>query len=687
MARRRRHEPAQRRGDEAGVQGTLAEAVRHHQAGRLNRAEALYGRVLEREPGNADALHFLGLVAHARGDHATALERLREAIRRRGDAATYHNNLGSVLLRLGRPAEAEASYRRALELRPDYAEAHSNLGASLYEQGRFDAAEAACRRALGLNPDYAEAHNTLGNALRERGAASAAEAAFRRALAISPGYAEAHNNLGNALQERGALDEAEASYRSALEIRPDYAEAHCNLGNALESGGRLGAAADSHRAAIRARPDYARAHAELAGVLQEDGRTEEAEAGYRRALECDGGFAPAHAGLATLWEKASRLEEAAAAAADALALDPGNLLATLVAAKCARRGGDVEGGLGRLGALDRDALDAPSRAAVCFELGNLYDRSADYASAYEAYAEGNRYNAEHWRALHSDAQAYPRQIERLAAAFRPAWVASWTPSVPETSPPPAFLVGFPRSGTTLLERILDAHPHLVSLEEKPAISAVVARLEALPGGYPEALAGLSADDIESLRRVYWDEVAPHLGEPKPGVGLVDKLPLNMTDAGLIHRLFPTAKFVFALRHPCDVVLSGFMQPFQPNRAMVHFATLEDTARLYARAMGLWRQYAEVLPLDHHAVRYEEVVADARATARSVLAFLGVAWDDAVLEYRERPRQWGSATPSYHQVAQPIYARSVGRWTNYRDRLEPVLPLLAPFIAALGYEAR
>jgi hypothetical protein len=154
--------------------------------------------------------------------------------------------------------------------------------------------------------------------------------------------------------------------------------------------------------------------------------------------------------------------------------------------------------------------------------------------------------------------------------------------------------------------------------------------------------------------------------------------------GLIYRLFPRAKILLALRHPCDVVLSGFMQAFKPNAAMVHFGDLADTARFYASVMGLWRRYAEVLPLEVLTTRYEDLVTDFEAETRRILAFLELPWDDSVLTYAERAKSRAIATPSYHQVVQPIYARSVGRWRNYREQMADVLPLLRPFVDVFGY---
>jgi hypothetical protein len=246
-----------------------------------------------------------------------------------------------------------------------------------------------------------------------------------------------------------------------------------------------------------------------------------------------------------------------------------------------------------------------------------------------------------------------------------------------------FLIGFPRSGTTLLDQILDAHPALHTMEEKPAIDIVKQAVERLTGGYPDALASLTAEDTVKLRRVYFAEVARFMGGVPQGI-LVDKMPLNTIEVGLIHRLFPRARILLALRHPCDVVLSGFMQAFKPNAAMVHFGDLADTARFYASVMGLWRRYAEVLPLEVLTTRYEDLVTDFEAETRRILAFLELPWDDSVLTYAERAKSRAIATPSYHQVVQPIYARSVGRWRNYREQMADVLPLLRPFVDVFGY---
>jgi hypothetical protein len=245
------------------------------------------------------------------------------------------------------------------------------------------------------------------------------------------------------------------------------------------------------------------------------------------------------------------------------------------------------------------------------------------------------------------------------------------------------MLGFPRSGSTLLDQILNAHPDIETLEEKPILETVE---YGLGSEYPDALATLRNADIADLRAEYFSALDQHIsGSRDLSKTYIDKLPLNTARVGLIHRLFPQAKIILSLRHPCDCCLSGFMQTFQPNPAMASFLSLERAAGLYAVTMGLWRQYTEVLPIDYHCVRYEDIVADFEAEARRIIDYLRLPWTDDILNYREKMKGRRIATPSYHQVNEPIYRRSIERWRNYEEQFEKVLPVLSPFIDYFGYE--
>jgi tetratricopeptide (TPR) repeat protein len=602
-----------------------------------------------------------------------------------GDALARSLRRALRLHQDGALAAAAALYEEILARAPAHADALHLLGLARHQDGRHADALTLIDRAIAQNPRPAAYHNSAGVVLLALGRPADAEAAFSAALARDPVYAEALNNLGNARQEQGRAADAVACYEDAIALKPDDPAAHANHARALLALRRPEAACTAARRAIKLRPGHANAWRTLGEGLGELGRREDAEAAFRKACELAAKDAENWAALAAHLERSGRLDDALAIADRALGLEPDNIRAAVVAARCERRLGRPEAGLARLQTLDPPAAPPAARAHLVFEKAALCDRLGAWRDAFAHYAEANRLMLRTPEARRIDRDAYPRLIQRLQTRFSADWTAGWSKPPPPDPRAPIFLVGFPRSGTTLLDQILDAHPALTTLSEKDPLDWARAEVARLPGGYPDALAGLSADAIQRLRARYFARVAEHLGGPPAG-RLVDKMPLNIIDAGLIFRLFADAKVILALRHPCDVVLSGFMQPFVLNETMIHFTSLESTARFYAAVMGLWRRYARVLALDVASVRYEHLVADFAGETRRLLTFLGLPWDDAVLGYAQRAQARTIATPSYHQVVQPIYGGAVGRWHHYASAFAPVLPLLRPLIEAFGYSA-
>jgi hypothetical protein len=267
----------------------------------------------------------------------------------------------------------------------------------------------------------------------------------------------------------------------------------------------------------------------------------------------------------------------------------------------------------------------------------------------------------------------------LSASITPEWAAGWSPAAPGTRPAPVFLVGFPRSGTTLLDTFLMGHPEIAVLEEIPAIGLVAERV-----GSPDNIPGIGEAGAEELRRFYFDRVDRFVPEKFDGM-IVDKLPLNMLNVLLIHRLFPAACLIFAQRHPCDCVLSAFFQSFAMNPAMACFLDLRDAADLYDAAMEIWTRSEAALPLNAHRIAYEKLVAQPESKLRQVTDFLGLEWSDRLLDHRRTAGQRGAIdTPSYDQVVSELSTRSVGRWKRYEKQLESVLPILLPWAERLGY---
>jgi tetratricopeptide (TPR) repeat protein len=587
----------------------------------------------------------------------------------------------------GELQSAERIYRQVLQTDPSHADALHLLGVLAHQMGKHELAVEHMRRAIASNPHAAAFHSNLGSAYSALRRLDEAVSSYRRALQIQPRFAEAHNNLGNALRSQGRLDEAVASFRRALQIKPDYTEAHNNLGNAFRELGMLDEAVGSFQRALHVKPDYAEACNNLGNALRELDRPDEAEAAYRRALHIRPDYADALGNLAGLYERLNRLKEAAATAAQGLQVSPDHPLLNLALAKCQEREGRHQEAIARLVKV-RPLMKPDSDVAqeLSFELARLFDRTGETSRAFAHFAEANRLASCRAPGCRELKRAYCESVDALARAFDKSWVDSWSPAPSwDSSNTPVFLIGFARSGTTLLEMILGSHPRIQTLGEKPTVLAMHREIEGFPGGFLRGLASLSPAQFARLRTCYF-RTADEFIERRPGHVLIDRNPMNTVNVGLILRVFPAARFIVAVRHPCDVCLSCFMQDFKLNPGTAHFYALEDTASLYAKVMGLWQQYLRVLPHPYHVVRYEDLVDDFPAETRRVLQFLGVDWDDGLFDHVGHARRLGIiSTPSYRQVTEPIYKRARYRWQRYAEHLTPIAPVLKPYIEYFGYQ--
>ena len=670
------------------MQQSLGLALQHHAAGRLPEAEKFYQQILQTDPNQPDALHLLGLIAHHRGDNSLAVDLISRALAVHPGFAEAHNSLGIVFKDLGEFEQSVDSYRQALKINPDFVEAHTNLGNALERLGKLEEAVASYRRALAIKPDHAQTHNNLGNALEKLGKPEEAVASYRQALSIKPDYAEAHNNLGNAFKDLGKLEKAMASYRKALAIKPDYAQAHYNMGNASRDLGLPGRAVDCYQQALSIKPDYAEAHNNLGNAFRKLRKFDEATASFHAALAIKPDFAEAHSNLASALEKANRTDALRDALANAKQSCPGHPLLALGEARILKLDGDYAAARAVLEETMDPSAGANFMTPRAHLLGDLCDRLGDVEAAFGYFEEGNNWHRKSPEAKRADGSRFSARIDVSAKRFTADWIANWQPLEGGNGrTDPVFMVGFPRSGTTLLDTILRSHPAITVVEEEPTVDRMRKALGRLPGGEPDGLVQLDPADLAGLRQAYFAELDRHLDPEDRSSVVVDKLPLNIIEAGLIHRIFPQARFLFSLRHPCDCVLSCFMQNFGLNDAMANFLDLGDAARLYDKVMTLWQQYQDALPLAVHTVRYESLVESFEETLTPAFEFLGVDWDDGVRDYAETARARGRIdTPSYNQVTQPLYTRSQGRWENYREQLQPVLPILLPWAERLGYAA-
>lgn len=506
-----------------------------------------------------------------------------------------------------------------------------------------------------LNPDQAVPH-------------------LRRAAALLPDNPLPRIELARALADAGRPDEAEAALAGIAAKGPvvsELARIRARLAEVQAAAGRGEtslAAAYAQARALPYDPAVRVAIARLEDLLE---RPEAAEAALREALALDPDCAPALLALADLAERANRLDELEALLdrASAAGIPPAET--RLLTGKLHFRRGDFDTALAAAQAAPETA-DGGARAEL---IGRIRDREGDAASAFTAFGEMNRAGAGAVDGAARMAGDYRASIARAAEMVTPDWYRSW-----QARPAPAFMLGFPRSGTTLIDTMLAGHRGVAVVEEKPVLEAAARALGSFGG-----LAGLGPAEVATLRARYF-EALDALAPEAAGRLAIDKLPLGISHLPLIHRLFPEARIIFVERHPCDVVLSGFMTRFDPHDGMANFLALEDIAQLYDATMTLWRNCRAVFPLNVQVVRYEKVLADPEAELRRLAAFLGLDWDAALLDHQVTARGRGHvATPSYAQITEPLYTRARGRWTRYREQLAPVLPVLAPWCAAMGYE--
>ena len=493
---------------------------------------------------------------------------------------------------------------------------------------------------------------------------------------------------GPAHQRAGRLREAERAYRAVLAAAPEQPDALHLLGVLIANAGRPDKGIPLMERAVAAAPTQGQFRTNLANALRKAGRLTEAVESFKDAIRIDARNAMALHGLGHAYEQMHRLKEARDATSRAIAARPGFVNAVVQLARIDRREGRLAEGRERLEVLLSSELAPGDVCHARMELGHILDRAGEYAAAYRQFEIGQATLAATLRGPAADRDAYLRVIAGLRDTITGADFDAWARRGGDARTPadPVFLLGFPRSGTTLTESILDAHPAVRTTDERPFLHQLIGQIGrmGLSSGYPAALRELDGDQIESLRASYWAAAEDRLGTMSPGEVFVDKLPLNIINIALIARVFPQSRIILALRDPRDVCLSCFMQEFEPNQAMGHFMALETTVTFYEAVMGLWRQQAPMMGLPVHIARYEDTVSDLERAARPMIEFLGLPWDASVLSFHERAATRAVSTPSYAAIAAPVHQGAVARWRRYEAFFEPLMATLMPAIDAFGY---
>ncbi len=559
----------------------------------------------------------------------------------------------------------------------------------VFESGELKQALQMAQELCRRNPDVSIVHNVHGVIAAEQGKIQAAIGSYQTAIALDPGNGDIHFNLGNVLRAKGDMQAALTSYRAALDLKPNDPDFLFSVATVLRGQGEFNDAEKLFQHLLKLSPDDHIAHNGLGWVLLLAGRADEAINCFRQSVKLRPDFAKGHDNLCEALEKTNQTDELKKAVADARSLfGLDNIWLAIRQAQVLRRDNELEQALKALSSVARfNPAQAPLNSTYWHLLGDINDRLGNLQAAYEAFATANNWAAKTAGGRRVHAHKYIQRLDDLQSAYKgvrrmASDVAISQPGEPQL----VFLIGFPRSGTTLLDTVLLSHSKISVAEEKPM---VLDMLKLVRTWQPDQLHNheqLTDEQVSELRDAYMTSLKQHMGDqPIAGQVVVDKVPLNITNVGLISKVFPDARFLLVLRHPCDCVLSCFMQEFGLNDAMANFLDLKSAARCYDKVMSLWTTYCEALPLRLHTVKYEQVVADLEATVSQVLEFLDLDWEDAMADYKttalERQR---IGTPSYHQVVQPLYSRAKGRWQRYSVQMEPVLPVLRRWVETYGY---
>jgi tetratricopeptide (TPR) repeat protein len=597
----------------------------------------------------------------------------------------------SIAMRSGDWASVERLARAQSSNAAPHEDLLAILAISLHMQRRPNEAIEAYERLTALAPQSSVHWNNYAAALRETGSVEKAEAAYRESIRLDPGNSGPRIGLGLLLLDRHEYAVAREMLLDAFEIDRELPLARIHAARACTLCQDFHGAEDLVRPWRRWMPlNDPPLQSELAHLLLLLGDASGPQALVEDLVQANPADAAAKLFLASLYERVNRLDDAEVLAASVIAMglaasDPARRDADHVLATLMLRRGNAAGARSLLEQSGpRNEQDAPHY----FKLAETCDKLAAYNEAMQALATAHAMQVAQSKISNPQdfapaTPALPASLIEVSAEGYQGWPGL---TAPDAAHSPVFILGFPRSGTTLLEQMLDAHPGLQSMDENPFFNRLADTLRRHNPAVLNDLGVLRQLDCDELRKRYLVMVSEKIRRGWDS-RLVDKNPLNMLWLPLIHRLYPAAKHVLAIRHPCDVILSCYMQNFRSSILIASSATLDRLARAYVEAMHAWLRHVEVFQPDVLVSRYEDLVADTEAQMQRIATFLGLEDASPMLRFDQHARDKGYiATPSYSQVIEPVNRKGMNRWLRYREAFEPILPIVEPMLRHWGYSS-
>ena len=592
------------------------------------------------------------------------------------------SNYGIILQNLGRLKEAESFYRKAIKINPNFANAYSNLGNVLRNLGILQEAELYTRKAIEIKPNFANAYLNLGSILRDLGNLQEAELYTRKAIKINPNFVNAHLNLGSIFKDLGKFQDAQISYRKAIELNPNFADANLNFGALLKDLGKFQEAEIFTRKAIELKPDFAEAYSNLGNILIYLEKFQEAEIFTRKAIELKPNCENSYFNLFRNYEEINNLEKLKETLKEFKDIDSIKNELFLFDARLNFRNNEHK--------IAKELIDNISPQWLEQITNNqkiiywsykafIEDKVGNYDTAYFCFEKSQ--NDPYYKRFRKESYLNYIDSYKKSIINKKIIVSHFNDGIEDSNL--VFLIGFPRSGTTLLDTILRSHADIEVIEEQPLIKTIEKLIHVNHNTKIENLYDISYDTKTILRRKYFELLRKYSNKK---VSLkIDKMPLNTVPLPLITLLFPNAKIIFTHRHPYDTVLSCFQQHFKPNEAMANLVSLQSSSVIYDQVMNGWDLYQKNLPLNFITSKYERLIEDFDSQIIKILEFLGVEWDENIRHYRKTALGRGKInTPSFSQVVQPLYKSSIKKWKNYEKYFENCHQYLEKWVTYFDY---
>jgi len=635
-------------------------------AGRLPEARQLAATLCREQADNAAAWLLLGSIHGHLGELAQAGDCLRTGLALQPQNALGHYQLAAVLKAQGHPDAAIRHYRQTLQLQPSLARAHNDLGVALQEQGRFKEASECYQNAIRLNPDYAMAYYNLGSLEKEQQHYEEATRNYRKALEIRADFAEAQNALGLVQQAQENFEAAVTHYQSALSLNPGSDEFHYNLGRVLMELELHDQAQTELNSAVELNPERPEAWCALANTHRKKNAVDEAMACYLKAADLRPGYEDAIAGQAEMLKLQGKFRAAYELVSPFIAAGSDHTNIAINYAALSKRFDCMANALALLNRIEqKQDLKDEARMRIHFALGKLNDGLGNHEAAFSHYHLGNAL-----KGVDFDSEQNTLLFDSLIATFSKARMP-YLPRSSVVTDRPVFIIGMPRSGTTLVEQILASHPKIYGAGE---LSTVTDLAGSLPDRlhtdirYPACVPLITRDIVDRLAQNYLEQLP---AESQDALRVTDKLPHNFLHLGLIELLFPGSRIIHCRRDPRDNCLSIYFCDFSSKHYYSYdMATLGRYYLEYERLMQHWKA---AISLPVFEVQYEHLVADQASVSRALVEFCGVEWDEHCLDFHKTRRVVHTA--SYDQVRNPMYSRSVGRWKKYSKYLQPLFDAL------------